>query len=60
MSCDSSWNAPFLVAAVCLRRELDDSMQGDFDVWQVGLGKVMEIGVACNEVRTTVYNTEPK
>jgi hypothetical protein len=35
-------------------------MQGDFDVWQVGLGKVMEIGVACNEVRTTVYNTEPK
>lgn len=37
---------PFFVAAVCFRRELDDSVQRNLDVRQVGLGKIMEIRVA--------------
>jgi len=42
-------DTPFFVAAVCFRRELDDSVQRNLDVRQVGLGKIMEVCVETTE-----------
>jgi len=49
---------PFFVAAVCFRRELDDSVQRNLDVRQVGLGKIMEVGIETSENSLVSHNKD--
>ena len=37
---------PFLITTVCLRCELDDSVEGNLYVGQIGLRKIVEVGIA--------------
>ena len=37
---------PFLITAVCLRCEFDDSVEGNLYVGQIGLRKIVEVGIA--------------
>jgi hypothetical protein len=37
---------PFLITTVCFRCELDDSVEGNLYVGQIGLRKIVEVGIA--------------
>jgi hypothetical protein len=46
LAVDHSPALPFLVTTVCFRCELDDSVERNLYVGQIGLRKIVEVGIA--------------
>jgi hypothetical protein len=49
---------PFLITTVCFRCELDDSVERNLYVGQIGLRKIVEVGIAIITSKITWHSSQ--
>jgi hypothetical protein len=55
VDCRNRYLKALLVAAVCFGSELDYSVKGNFDVWEIFLREIMEVGVSALKADQSEY-----